>query len=298
MQFDSYCSQCVLDRECKLAHKLLSPEDAHRHILECMTIIAGAPKGVAAPYLVMLMRKNMARYGITQDLYAREKQESNDYILAVLPEARSIVEKTTDPLMTAMKFAQAGNFLDFGVLTQADVDEKIQKAIADAPDAPLDPEEFSRFIREVGDAKELLIIGDNAGEIVFDLLLVEQLQKHFPALDITYSVRGGNCLNDATREDARYVGMDRLVSVIDNGCNISGTEFSAIGNELLCAIERADVILAKGQANFETMVTCGYNVYYNFMCKCDRLARILNVPLYTGMFLAERRLDTITPFPR
>jgi len=298
MQFDSYCSQCVLDRECRLAHRLLSPEDAHRHILECMTLIAAAPKGVAAPYLVMLMRKNMARYGITQDLYAQEKQESNDYILAVLPQARSVVESAADPLMTAMKFAQAGNFLDFGVLTKADVDEKIQKAIADAPNTPLDPDEFSRFLMDVRAAKNLLIIGDNAGEIVFDMLLVEQLQKHFPALSITYSVRGGNCLNDATREDARYVGMDRLVPIIDNGCSISGTEFSAIGDELRGAIERADVILAKGQANFETMVTCGCNVYYNFLCKCDRLSRILNVPLYTGMFLSERRLGSITPFPR
>ena len=188
-------------------------------------------------------------------------------------------------------------FLDFGVLTKDDVDEKIQKAIADAPAAPLDKAEFRQFIRDVSTAKELLIIGDNAGEIVFDLLLVEQMKEHFPALSITYSVRGGNCLNDATREDAHYVGMDKLVPVIDNGCNISGTEFGYIGEELHNAMETADVILAKGQANFETMVTCKRNVYYNFLCKCDRLARILNVPLYTGMFLAEQRLEEITPFP-
>jgi len=297
MQFDSYCAQCVLDRECRLAHKLLSPEAAHSHILECMALIAGAPKGVAAPYLVMLMRKNMARYGITQDLYAEEKKESNDYILSVLPQARDIVAQSSTPLLTAMKFAQAGNFLDFGVLTKSYVDDKIQKAIDEAPDAPLDPEEFSRFIREVAAAQKLLIIGDNAGEIVFDLLLVEQLKKHFPALHITYSVRGGNCLNDATRADAEYVGMDRLVPIIDNGCEISGTEFGYIGQDLRSAIEEADVILAKGQANFETMVTCRYNVYYNFLCKCDRLARILNIPLYTGMFLAERRLGAVNPFP-
>ncbi len=297
MQFDAYCTQCVLSRECKLAHKLLSPEDAHRHILECLQLIAGAPKGVAAPYLVMLMRKNMARYGITQDLYAEEKKDSNDYILAVLPRARTIVENASDSLLTAMKFAQAGNFLDFGVLTREDVDAKIAEAIENAPNAPLDEVEYRNFIEDLQQAKQLLIIGDNAGEIVFDLLLVEQLQKHFPTLCITYSVRGGNCLNDATQEDARYVGMDKLVPIIDNGCSISGTEFGYIGIELQNAIETTDVILAKGQANFETMVTCGHNVYYNFLCKCDRLARILNVPLYTGMFLAERRLGEITPFP-
>lgn len=297
MQFDAYCTQCVLNRECRLAHKLLSPEDAHTHILECLRLIADAPEGVAAPYLVMRMRKNMAKYGITRDLYAEEKKDSNDRALRILPEAEAIVNASADPLLTALKFAQTGNFLDFGVLSKEDADEKFQKAIADTPEAPLDMTEYRHFVRDTENAKQLLIIGDNAGEIVFDTLLVKQLQKQFPALSITYCVRGDNCLNDATREDAARVGMDQLVPIIDNGCNISGTEFSCIGQALRSAIENADVILAKGQANFETMVTCGYNVYYNFLCKCDRLARILDVPLYTGMFLAEKRMGEITAFP-
>ena len=93
------------------------------------------------------------------------------------------------------------------------------------------------------------------------------------------------------------MGMDKLVPVIDNGTRISGTELAYIGQQMRDAIESADVILAKGQANFETMATCGHNVYYNFLCKCDRLGKILHVPLFTGMFLNERRMPAVTSFP-
>ena len=152
-------------------------------------------------------------------------------------------------------------------------------------------------MEELKKAKKLLIIGDNAGEIAFDTLFVKQVKKQFPNLSVTYCVRGGNCLNDATREDAAYVGMDKLVPIIDNGTRISGTELDYIGQELRDALKEADVILAKGQANFETMATSRYNVYFNFLCKCERLCKMLHVPQFTGMFLGRKRVGELNPFP-
>lgn len=297
MQFDSYCSVCMLNREFKIARKHLTPEQADSYIREVMNIMSTAPKGVAAPYLIPLLGDLLKKYGVAGDLYGKEKKDSNDFVLGVLPQVEKVVEAAADPLLTAMKYAQVGNFLDFGVLSKDDVDAKIGKAIEDAPNAPLDEEEFQNFVSDVKKAKKLLIIGDNAGEIAFDTVLVKVLKKQFPALSITYAVRGGNCLNDATGQDAAYVGMDKLVPVIDNGTRISGTELAYIGQQMRDAIESADVILAKGQANFETMATCGHNVYYNFLCKCDRLGKILHVPLFTGMFLNERRMPAVTSFP-
>ena len=187
--------------------------------------------------------------------------------------------------------------MDFGVLTLETVDVKLKQAVEEAPNAPLDKEEYENFVADLENASSLLILGDNAGEIVFDTLLVRQLQARFPTLKITYCVRGGNCLNDATWEDAKMTGMDKLVRVIDNGTNISGTELDYIGEELRSALAEADVILAKGQANFETMAGCGYPIYYNFFCKCERLCKILHKPLFTGMFLYEKRLGKVDPFP-
>lgn len=298
MQFDSYCSVCMLNREFKTAHKYLTPEKANDYIREAMYIISTAPKDVSAPYLIPLLRDLLEKYGVEGDTYGKEKKDSNDYVLAVLPRVQEIIDNAEDSLLTALKYAQVGNFLDFGVLSKDDVDKKIGEAIENAPKQVLDETEYRNFVEDVRKAKKLLIIGDNAGEIAFDTVLVRQLKKQFPNLSITYSVRGGNCLNDATREDAAYVGMDKLVKVIDNGTRISGTELGYIGQEMRDAIESADVILSKGQANFETMAMSGYNIYYIFLSKCERLCKILNVPLFTGMFLAERRLKGITPFPR
>lgn len=297
MQFDSYCSVCMLNREFKIARKHLTPEQADSYIRDVMYIMSTAPKGVAAPYLIPLLGDLLKKYGVEGDLYEKEKMDSNDFVLGVLPQVQRIVDAATDPLLTALKYAQVGNFLDFGVLSKNDVDAKIGKAIEDAPNAPLNETEYRNFVSDVRKAKKLLIIGDNAGEIAFDTVLVKELKRQFPALGITYCVRGGNCLNDATREDAAYVGMDKLVPVIDNGTRISGTELAYIGRELRTAMEEADVILSKGQANFETMATCGYNIYYNFLAKCDRLCKILGVDLFTGMFLNERRMPGVTPFP-
>ena len=297
MQFDSACTRCLVEREYRNAHKRLSPEFAHEHLLDILKIMAEAPKGVSAPYLIPLFAGAMEKYGITGDLYAKEKKDSNALARKMLPRAEAIIRNSTDPLLTALKFAQAGNFMDFGVLTLETVDEKVRQAVEDAPNAPLDEAEYENFLLDLQAASSLLILGDNAGEIVFDTLLVKQLQARFPALGITYCVRGGNCLNDATREDAAISGMDRLVRVIDNGTCISATELAYIGEELRCAMAEADVILAKGQANFEILAGCGYPIYYNFFCKCDRLSRILNKPLFTGQFLFEKRLGAITPFP-
>lgn len=298
MQFDSYCSVCMLKREFKIAHKYLTPEKANDYIREVMHIMSTAPADVSAPWLIPHLRDLLSKYGVEGDTYAEEKKDSNDYVLAVLPKAEAIIEKSADPLLTAMKYAQVGNFLDFGVLSKDDVDAKMDEAVENAPNQPLDETEFSNFVSELKKAENLLFIGDNAGEIAFDTLLVKQLKKQFPKLNITYAVRGGNCLNDATREDAAYVGMDKLVPIIDNGTRISGTELNYIGQEMHDAIEKADVILAKGQANFETMSMSGYNIYFNFLCKCERLCKVLDVPMFTGMFLAERRMKGVTAFPK
>lgn len=298
MQFDSHCTQCIVNRECALARKHFPPEVAHRYILDALQIIKDAPEGVSAPYLIPLLGELLEKYGVTGDLYAEEKAASNAFAMKMLPDARETIRASSDPVLTALKYAQAGNFMDFGVLSQGDMEHLLVQAAKDAANIPIDEVEFGNFIGELETAKSLLIIGDNAGEIAFDTLLVEELKRRFPALSITYSVRGGSCLNDATREDAELVGMTRLCHVIDNGCRIPGTELQFIGEEMKRALNTADVILAKGQANFETLATSGYNIYFNFLCKCERLQKMLKAEKYSGQFLAEKRLPPLSAFPR
>lgn len=295
MQFDAHCMECLVRRQFRLVQNKPDGRQIDAYLRDVMKIMLDAPKGVAAPWLTGQFAVAYNRYWPGEDAYARLKKDSNDLVLALLPRIRPMVEQAEDPLAMAIRFARTGNFLDFGILTPENARKALWDAIEETPRAPLDEAVYKQLLQELQAAKELLILGDNAGEIAFDLLLVEQLKKHFPNLTVTYCVRGGNTLNDATREDAAYVGMDKLVRIIDNGSTISGTEIAYAGPELKAALDKADVILSKGSGNLECLAGCGLNIYYIFMCKCIRVAKILGCENMSGQFLRERALPPLEP---
>lgn len=295
MQFDAHCIECLVHRHFKLAMAKDDGEKAFSYIKDVMQIMLDAPEGVSAPWLTGQFSKAYARYWPGEDVYEKLKKDSNDLVLELLPKIRSLVEQAPDPLAMAIQFSRTGNFLDFGILTPEIAHKSLWEAIEKTPDRTLDKAVYDALLKDLDSAKELVVLGDNAGEIVFDLLLVEQLQKRCPRLRITYCVRGENALNDATRYDAGYVGMDRLCRVIDNGSGISGTELDYIGDDLKEALKKADVILSKGSGNMESLVGCGLNIYYIFMCKCRRMSKILGCENMSGQFLREKTLPKLKP---
>ena len=295
MQFDAHCIDCLVHRHFRLAMQKGDGLKADAYLRDVMQIILNAPKGVSAPWLTGEFSKAYAKYWPGEDAYAQLKRDANDLVLNLLPQIRPMVEGAADPLAMALQFARTGNFLDFGILTPEKAHEALWDAVARTPDMTLEPVAYARFRGDLETARHLVILGDNAGEIAFDTLLVEQLKKDYPALDIAYCVRGANTLNDATRADAAYVGMDRLCRILDNGSAIAGTEPQFLGRALRAALEQADVILSKGSGNLESLAGCGWNVYYIFMCKCSRVAKILGCENMTGQFLRERALPPLDP---
>lgn len=296
MQFDAQCIACLVKRQAKRADAQHDPENAYRYMRDVMQILLDAPEGVAAPYMTPKFEESFGRYWPDAAQYEAEKKLSNENMLPRLPEMRRIVEAAEDPLLMALKFTQTGNYIDFGALAgNVDMD-LLDRMIADTPNNEIDPVEYGHFVEDLSKARKLLYIADNAGEIVADRVMVEQLLARYPSLGITFAVRGGPALNDATREDAAAVGLDKLVKLVDNGSCISGTELNYLGDEMKAALEQADIVLSKGQANFETMITCGYNVYYVFLCKCERFTRMFQVPMLKGMFLNERRTHVDSAF--
>lgn len=296
MQFDAHCIDCLMKRQFRLAMEQGDGRLADLYLRDVMRIILDAPEGVAAPWLAGAFSKAFEKYWPGVDAYETLKKDSNDLILGMLPEIRSIVEGASDPLQMALKFSRTGNFLDFGILTPDIAHRALWEAISANPEEALDRDVYAALVSDLDKAKSILILGDNAGEIVFDLLLVEQLQKRFPDLAITYCVRGEKVLNDATREDAAYVGMDKLCHVIDNGSAISGTQLPYLGKQLQEVFDTADVILSKGSGNFECLAGCGKNIYYVFMCKCARVAKLLGVQNMTGQFLRDGDIRIPDPY--
>ena len=290
MQFDAHCIECLVHRHHRLAMAKNDGEKAFSYIKDVLQIILDAPEGVSAPWLTGKFTEAYGKYWPGEDAYADLKKDSNDLVLELLPNIRPLVEQAEDPLAMAIQFSRTGNFLDFGILTPEIAHKALWDAVKKTPETTLEPTAYQALLQDLSTAKHLVILGDNAGEIVFDMLPIEQLQKRYPTLDITYCVRGKNAMNDATRADATYVGMDKLCRVIDNGSGIAGTEPDYIGQELKLALESADIILSKGSGNMESLVGCGLNVYYIFMCKCEMFAKDFGVELYSGMLVNDLRM--------
>ncbi len=295
MQFDAHCIECLVRRHYHLVQAKHDGEKAFAYLRDVLAAILDAPEGVSAPWLTGAFARAYEKYWPGEDAYAQLKKDSNDLVLELLPRLRAMVEAAADPLELALKFSCTGNFLDFGILTPEVAHKALWEAIEQTPGRILEPRVYGALLNDLDTAKTLLILGDNAGEIAFDLLLVQQLKHRYPRLEILYCVRGENTLNDATREDAAYVGMDRLAIILDNGSNISGTEPAYIGSELTSAMQRADLLISKGSGNFESLAGCGLNVYYLFMCKCRRVSRLLGCGNMTAQFLREKDLPPLQP---
>ena len=201
------------------------------------------------------------------------------------------VSSSPDPLRTALGYAMTGNFIDFGAMDSVD-EEKLRALLVESPDR-ISPDlpAYDDLKADLSAARRLVFLTDNCGEIVMDKLLIETLHCLYPTLSITVLVRGGEVLNDATMEDAVQVGLDRLegVTTLGNGDRLAGTDLTRVSPEARAAILGADLIIAKGQGNFETLRGCGLNVYYAFLCKCRFFADRFGVPIYTGMLVRERR---------
>lgn len=290
MQYGFTCLECLMKMELDRVRSQADSEKRLACAKEFFGVLANAPEGVAPPFLVPAFDAVYDRYfGGEEDPQRVLKQRSGEIMLARLPAVREAVFAAADPLYAALQYSRIGNYIDFAAFgSQVDFG-RLDELLAGACTHPIDGVEYRHFRDDLAAAKNFLLITDNAGEIVLDRLVLEVLRRDYPNLDLTVCVRGGPALNDALREDAEVAGIPTLARVVDNGSCIGGMELGSLSAEAREALDEASVILAKGQANLETMLGCGYNIYYLFLCKCARFTEMFAVPAMTGMFLNDRR---------
>lgn len=284
---NSLCYECLLRRRSALARSLGTDEEATVFARKMMQVLQDAPEWMDSTQLGALSEDMLREfYHVGPDRLKEEKEFSNRFAMARVDKIRSVVEKAEDPVYCALQYSVMGNYIDFSAL-QGEVDFEAFDALLDsAVNLNLDKTAYNRFCKELEEGKKLLYLTDNAGEIAFDRILAEEIYKKYPHVEITFCVRGMPAYNDALREDAEFVGIP--FPVIDNGTNVGGTPIHRIGQEAKKALREADVILAKGMGNVESMYGCGYNVYYAFLAKCERLMQVFNVPRLTPLFVRER----------
>ena len=283
---NSQCLECTLNRNLKLARTLGSEEQTMAFAKRLMELYISAPAGAPSPYMGPQVADLLHEvYGLSVDRYHQEKIDSNRFFLDREEQIREKVESASDSVLAGLQFSILGNYLDFSAL-QGNVNfDTLEDMLSKALHMELDSQCYESFCRDLEKGKNLLYLTDNAGEIGFDKIFAQQIQKKYPHLQITFCVRGAICQNDATREDASIVGIP--FPVIDNGNRVAGTVLDQLSQEAKQALESADVILAKGMANVETMYGCGYPIYYAFLVKCQHFVNIFEKPLFTPMFVKE-----------
>ena len=205
-----------------------------------------------------------------------------------MPELRQALASAADPFKMAVWMAMAGNYIDLASSRKWTT----RASSACSPRRTKRP--WARPVLEelradVRSARHLVYACDNCGEVVLDRLLMEEMKKENPGLQITALVRGENVLNDVSAEDARAVGLDRVAKIVGNGSNIGGTQMAYLGDEAREAMLDADLIISKGQGNFETLTGAGLNVYYLFLAKCPHYTKWFGMEHMSGQLLHTAR---------
>ncbi|MCE0495490.1 damage-control phosphatase ARMT1 family protein [Vibrio salinus] len=203
------------------------------------------------------------------DPYRQVKENASMVALSMVDNIRQLIDEQTMPFDAAVRFSIAGNILDFGLISAWD-DSKIMDSFQNALEKPVDSKMIQQLKNAVHKAENVLFLADNVGETVFDKLLIEQLPDH---LDVTYGVKASPVINDATEVDAVVAGIDKIARVINNGTDAPGTPLEQCSGRFKQCFRSADLIIAKGQANFETLNEVGREIYFLTQIKCPQIAR-------------------------
>ncbi|MBW2091824.1 MAG: DUF89 family protein [Deltaproteobacteria bacterium] len=206
-----------------------------------------------------------------RDPFKQAKEVINKEILDLVPRFREKINQSGDPLTAGLHLAAAGNVIDFGIRQNYDLMTDIEATMGQE----FAINDLSDFKKDLKPGVNLLYLGDNAGEIVLDRLLVEILKER--GADIYFSVKSGPIINDATMEDAEVSGMVSLVKVIETGSDDIGVNWDKASKEFQKAFKSADIIISKGQGNFETCSTRKENIYFLLKAKCEAVALELGV---------------------
>ena len=279
MNVNESCAACMMAKQRKRSS---DPE----FLAEVRRLLENRRETDCSPYMGYLFNEAYARrFGRSED-YRPIKRRYNDLVLGMEDRLRVRINAAPDPLAAALVLARIGNYVDFGALENVDEDTLLS-LFDDLSLSARDADAYASLLRACAAGRRFLLICDNCGEIALDRLFLEQLRLRFPHLELTAMVRGGEVSNDATAEDAEYVGIHRLARIVSNGMPIGGTIYETLPPEAREALDEADVILAKGQGNYESLAGQGRHAFYAFLCKCDLFVNRFQVPRLTGMLVEE-----------
>jgi hypothetical protein len=270
-------------------------ESERERILKALeTILETMPPEASPP----LIARNV--YGMIHEItgiadpYLDLKRWSNRKALEIYPKLKARVRAAGDPLFRAVKLAVAGNIIDYGARNALDLESELAR-ILEWENEKVDREpprffDFVSFRKALDTSKSVLYLADNAGEAVFDRVLIEVITERDPGKEVIYAVRGKPIINDVLLEDALYCGLDRVSRLVSSGTDAPGTVLDTCRPGFVERFFEADLVISKGQGNFEALSETTRRVFFLFMAKCDVVANHVGCEREDFLLLDSRTL--------
>ncbi len=286
MRMNDGCRRCQLDKKLNAYPAGATAEQIREYqsTVEDLVINSGEASSPEIASRISAVYRKL--FGPEKD-FTEIKEHFNALMMELWPDMQESVRRAEDPLERAVQLAMTGNFIDFVALANVD-ENKLRSLLADAYRISVDKEMLEAFRREIGKARRMVYFTDNCGEIVTDRLLIEMIRRINPSLQVTAILRGEPVANDATLQDAEQICLGETVQrVMGSGNDIPGAVIERFSGEALEEIRKADLLVSKGQGNYEGLSGCGLNIFYIFMCKCSFFMERFGVKQFTGIITRE-----------
>ncbi len=227
------------------------------------------------------------------DPYKKLKKEQNDLVLNNIDLFRRLIDNSEDSLLMSFLYSLHGNIIDYGGTEIFDTNKIFERP----DDTQLAINDYQVIKGRLSKAKSLLIIADNAGEAVFDMLLIERIVSKYPKIDIKYGVKSGPAINDVTKKDAEYIGIGRVAEIVETGSDYAGTMISLASPDFVDIYNNSDIVISKGQGNFETLeIERSKGIFFIFKVKCSIVSEHSGLPV-NSLVLGYLSSMNMSPVP-
>ncbi len=289
MHAGSMCISCILSKEEQSIRQFPDEERKSEYMHLVLEVLYQYGRIESSPGLTeRLARLYRDFWGEDRD-YTAQKHQYNQLLLQMEKKLEQKIQNATEPLKECIKYVCAANYIDFSAVEHVNEDT-LEELLENAVGQTVPEEEYQTFRTDLENARTLVYLTDNCGEIVLDKLFIKQIKEIFPGLNITAMVRGGDVINDATLVDAKEVGLTEIVPCMGNGNAAPGTIVGRLSEEARETLFHADVIISKGQGNFESLYGEKLNPYYLFLCKCELFVYRFQMEQYKSVFVREERM--------
>ena len=272
------CIPCFFKQALEAARLSGATKRTQKRILDAVALsIPKFPLSSCPPEMARVIYGIVKRITGKDDPYAKIKEKSNKLALKIYPKLKEKIIHSRDRLLKAIELAIAGNIIDYGVKNSLNVKKELDKILNQENEAIRKEGKtifnYMGFKRVLKNAKTILYLADNAGEVVFDRILIEEIKKMDKNKDIIYTVKEKPVINDALAEDALIAGISRYARIVSSGLDTPGTVLSLCSREFLKTFKHADMIISKGQGNFEALSDSKRPLFFLFMAKCPVVAQ-------------------------